>query len=575
MRYIKDFLEQKDIKKSKIFKELNCKEDSAKILKELLKSYLDGKEELPVNEVLKIFNEADKYLRLSYLSNIKELLDLDWINKDSFKEDIADESLNINLLNLNISLSNSFLSLFEKANLKIKSNEYKPYKDNLEYMQEQFLRIDIYDRISKSRNNNLDMNLKSLKNRLSQLENTIQKRLKKTKIDIPLAKFISSKKLEDKEQIIFFALLKEEYSSTESNFKDLNFLMDLISVNDYEKIKHRSLLEDNSTLISSGIIDYEEVLNPFGGISKTFYIIEDVLKKIVYPKKKKRVQKLKLKSLIKEQDIFELIKPKENLNDVVLNPATELTLNNLLKFVDKNIIIRLKKWGIEDKNLGINAKIIFYGSPGTGKTLTAHSLAKSFKKKILNFDCSKILSMYVGESEKNVRAIFDNYQDICKKTQTEPILLLNEADQFLSQRGQVTNGVDQMHNQMQNIFLERLENFKGILIATTNFLDNIDKAFSRRFNYKIEFKRPSKEQRFKIWQKLLPKNAKYEEAFDIEKLIEYDLTGGQINLVIKNTAYNIATEKNPIFKMKSFLEEIKKEINANFDKNKSMGFLSL
>ena len=119
-----------------------------------------------------------------------------------------------------------------------------------------------------------------------------------------------------------------------------------------------------------------------------------------------------------------------------------------------------------------------------------------------------------------------------------------------------------MHNQMQNIFLEQIEKFKGVLIATTNLLENIDKAFSRRFNYKIEFKKPNKEQRLSLWNKMLPKNAPYKEGFDAHELADYSLTGGQINLVIKNTAYRVAIREEPLFSLEDFKEEIKAYFTA-------------
>jgi SpoVK/Ycf46/Vps4 family AAA+-type ATPase len=278
--------------------------------------------------------------------------------------------------------------------------------------------------------------------------------------------------------------------------------------------------------------------------------------------------------LIEEQDIFELIDPETSLEDVVLNDKTEETLQNLMRQVDKEVVARLVEWGIKDKKSGIDARIIFYGAAGTGKTMTAYSLAKSLKRQVLAFDCSKILSMYVGESEKNVRKIFDTFYDLCEKTKSEPILLLNEADQFLGARssGNIT-GSDQMHNQMQNIFLEQIENFKGMLIATTNLLENIDKAFSRRFNYKIEFKKPGRKQRKRLWHFMLPENADYEEGFEVEELAKHELTGGQINLIVRNTAYMVAVRDESVFSMQDFLGEIEKEMGTSFENDaKSMGF---
>jgi len=183
--------------------------------------------------------------------------------------------------------------------------------------------------------------------------------------------------------------------------------------------------------------------------------------------------------------------------------------------------------------------------------------------------------MYVGESEKNVRNIFDTYKSIVQKSKSEPILLLNEADQFLSTRTEdAKSGSEKMHNQMQNIFLEQIERFDGILIATTNLLESIDKAFSRRFNYKIEFLKPNEEERLKLWDMLLPKGLPYSKDFDMKPLAKYPLTGGQIEIIIKNAAYKIAPLDNPIFSNELVVEEIKKEQKGTFDSEKSVGFLS-
>lgn len=233
------------------------------------------------------------------------------------------------------------------------------------------------------------------------LENRIKERVKVTPNELMLEGFFKEHELNEQEQTLFLALLKEEYSGGDESIRDMNTLIELISSDDYEKIKHRSLLEESSKLVSSGLIDYDEMLTPFGGINRNFYIPDDILYKISHPtKKKSRQDKIKLDSLIKEQDMFELISSTKTLDDVVLNPKTRETLDALLKQVDKNVVNRLKAWGIKDKKKGIDARIIFYGAAGTGKTLTSLALAKSLKKQVLSFDCSKILSMYVGESEK-------------------------------------------------------------------------------------------------------------------------------------------------------------------------------
>jgi len=480
------------------------------------------------------------------------------------------------LLGASVVPSISLLRLLEEGSLEILLPEIKPYTDHLEYLQDQFDMVTLLHSIATSKQGFGDNSLTigRLKNKLSLLTKRIEERLKVTTEPIVVEEFFAEKELDEKEQKIFLALLKEEYSAGEGQFREMNSLIELISFDEYEKIKNRAMLEEGSKLISEEIIDYDEILNMFGGISRSFFINEDVLQRIIHPHKKKKVTKLKLDMLVKEQEIFEYFEPTTTLDDVVLHTKTRETLETIIKQMDKDVYAKLKLWGIKEKRKGIDAKIIFYGHAGTGKTMTAMSLAKTLKKPLLSFDCSKILSMYIGESEKNVRKIFDDFKALSQKAKVEPILLLNEADQFLSSRVEGSgSSADKMHNQMQNIFLEQIERFEGILIATTNLLGNIDKAFSRRFDYKIEFKKPTKKQRLQLWQLMLPENADYEDGFEAESLASYELTGAQISLVIKNTAYKVAVREESLFTMSDFKEEIEKESGSSFENDvKSMGF---
>jgi len=576
LKTLVNFLETKEIEKSDIFIDLKCSKDEAKILQYIASKYMKGQDDVLALDLLQDLYKSENYEHLNHLKEIKNLLELGWLHQQSFTPVKISEVTPLELLNSAVGLTPAFLKLLQDGTLDLDLPDIKPYGDHLEYLQDQFFRIELYQKMSVIRQNvhEHSLGIDRLQNKLKHLEKRIEERVKETSENLGLDKFFKQKKMSNYEQVIFIALLREEYGSTESSLREMNTLIDLISLDDYERIKNRSLLEEGSNLLSSGIIDYEEMLNPFGGISRSFYIVDEVLQSIIHPQKTKKVTRLKLGALVAEQNIFELIDSETSLEDVVLNKSTKETLENLMKQVDKEVVSRLVKWGIKDKKSGIDARIIFYGPAGTGKTMTAYSLAKSLKRQVLAFDCSKILSMYVGESEKNVRKIFDTFYELSTKTKTEPILLLNEADQFLGARssGNIT-GSDQMHNQMQNIFLEQIENFHGMLIATTNLLENIDKAFSRRFNYKIEFKKPNQEQRVALWEKMLPKDAPYEDGFDATQLAEYSLTGGQINLIVKNTAYKVAVREQPLFRVADFIEEIRKEKDANFDSEKSMGFL--
>jgi AAA+ superfamily predicted ATPase len=576
VKHLINFIEAKTVSKSKIFKHLNCSKEEAKILQYICRRFVKGIEETAVLDVLQDNFEYEGYDYLAYLSVVKKLMDMGWIVQVSFGQVQVQEVSQLELLNTSVGPSMSLLRLLEEGSLEISLPDIKPYTDHLEYLQDQFDVIELSHKMSVKKQGFSDSSLSMgrLKNKLVLLTQRIEERLKITKEPIVVEEFFKEKNFDEREQRIFLALLKEEYSGGEGQFRDMNTLIELISLDEYDKIRNRALLEDGSRLINDKIIDYEEILNMFGGISRSFYLQEDVLQKIIHPNKKKKVTKLKLDKLIEEQELFEYLNPTTDLSDVVLHPKTREVLNTVIKQVDKDVFAKLKAWGIKDKRKGIDARIIFYGAPGTGKTMTAVSLAKTLKRPILSFDCSKILSMYVGESEKNVRKIFDEFKALSKKAKVDPILLLNEADQFLSSRTEgAGSSADKMHNQMQNIFLEQIEQFEGILIATTNLLDNIDKAFSRRFNYKIEFKKPGKKQRKRLWHFMLPENADYDEKLDVDELAKYELTGGQINLIIRNTAYKVAVRDESVFTLEDFLDEIEKELGSSFESDgKSMGF---
>lgn len=576
MKEVINFIKAKNVEETTFFAQLKCSVEEAKVLQFMSREFVKGRDTLCVIDILTEFYDTKNYEHLDKLDLIKSLLEFGWLIQVSFDQIKLSEASKLELINSTVSLSSAYLKMLENGSSDFVLPEIKNYSDHLEYLQDQFFRIDLAQQLNVVKKN-FDVNSPSsnrLKSKLLLLENRIKERIKVTSNSIMLEDFFKENSLNEQEQTLFLALLKEEYSGGDGSLRDMNSLIELISSDDYEKIKYRSLLEESSTLVSKSLIDYDEVLTPFGGINRNFYIPDEVLYKISHPTKKSTtVGKIKLDTVIKEQDMFELISTTKTLDDVILNEKTKETLDLLLKQVDKDVVNRLRTWGIKDKKRGIEAKIIFYGVAGTGKTLTALALAKSLKKEVLSFDCSKILSMYIGESEKNVRSIFDKYYELRSQTKSEPILLLNEADQFLSSRSSATSSsADKMHNQMQNIFLEQIERFDGILIATTNLLENLDKAFSRRFNYKIEFVKPNKTQRIALWKKLLPSNLPLEENFDIEELAKYELTGGQIELVIKNTAYKIAVNDNPIFKLEDFKEQITKEQKGQFDSETKVGF---
>ena len=225
------------------------------------------------------------------------------------------------------------------------------------------------------------------------------------------------------------------------------------------------------------------------------------------------------------------IKPKE------LYYSSEVTklVNDLTKFFDqenyKNILERMEK-----SNFRRAFTCLFYGGPGTGKTETVNQLARLSGRDIMLVDVPSLKDKWVGESEKNVKAVFDKYRDLVRKSKVAPILLFNEADSIFGKRlTEVNHSVDQMLNTMQNIILQEMENLDGILIATTNLTENLDSAFERRFLYKIKFESPDVEAREHIWHAMIPELT-HEEVGRLAS--SYEFSGGQIENVARKFSIN-------------------------------------
>ena len=564
-----DFL-QKPASKTQIYSLLKLNENEARILQFLTKSYIEGS---PINSVFSVLStafEESGYGFLIYLDDIKNLLNLGYITQNINIFSKSKQNTKLSLLHSEIELSEYFLSVLECGITKTTLPEITKYDDELKYLEDQFLLVNLYKKKLNSQSKDIRTKLDE---KIEKLTNIITQRVNLTKINLSVEQLFKKYSLSQEEKIIFLVLLKEEYSNEDEILRDFNTLVSMISKDEMHKLKNRTLLEENAKLMSLGLIDYDEILGATS-INKSYFICEDVLYSIMHPQKNdKKTKKAMLENIVKESEIFELIEPNTDIDDVVLNPKIKVVLNSILKQLDKDVINKLSSWGIKTKK-GVDAKIIFYGPAGTGKTMSALSLAKSLKKQVLSFDCSKILSKYVGESEQNVRKIFDTYKSICKEAKIEPVLLLNEADQFLSSRMESgTSSADKMHNQMQNIFLEQIERFEGVLIATTNFLQSLDSAFSRRFDFKIEFKKPNFNERLIIWQKIMPENANFEENFSFNELAKFELSGAQITLVLKNTALKVAVRDDDVFTLKDFIDEIKKEQISAFDSDKKVGLL--
>ena len=225
---------------------------------------------------------------------------------------------------------------------------------------------------------------------------------------------------------------------------------------------------------------------------------------------------------------------------------------------------------LEEQGMRKGFACLFYGAPGTGKTETVLQIARQTGRDLMQVDIAGLRDKWVGESEKNIKEVFARYRRLCQNSEVMPILFFNEADAIINKRTEnVEHSVDKMDNAMQNIILQEIEDLDGILIATTNLTSNLDKAFERRFLYKVEFHKPDTDVKTKIWRSML-KDISADAARQLAS--HFDFSGGQIeNIARKRTVDYILSGKF------ASLDEIEGYCRAELlggKERRSIGFIS-
>jgi AAA+ superfamily predicted ATPase len=238
--------------------------------------------------------------------------------------------------------------------------------------------------------------------------------------------------------------------------------------------------------------------------------------------------------------------------DLVLNNNTIKQIKEIEGWLQYNDIL-LHDWNMKSK-IKPGYRVMFYGAPGTGKTLTASLLGKYTKKDVYRIDLSMIISKYIGETEKNLSSLFD------KAINKDWILFFDEADAIFGKRTNVRDAHDKYANQEVSYLLQRIESHPGLVILASNFKSNIDTAFTRRFQSIIEFEVPSYPERLQLWENNLPRGIPVAHDVCLKEISKkYDITGANIVNIIQYACLKTIEEKNETIQLSHLIQGIKKE----------------
>ncbi len=450
------------------------------------------------------------------------------------------------LLEHDITFHREFHKSLLHEDLDSESDACAPYKDNREFINEwmQYLKklndLSWHDYEERDLNKLLDEEPANDLLEAIQYHERITSRLEHTAEKPPLCGLIDEYSLDENETVLLMYLTKEELNGTTA---DSDELLKLISHDQHEQYLNRKYLSEDSKLIQNGLIEMTES-GWFISRSREYRVMPDVVRRIITNTPQNDQERLE--QFVQGNSLFELKSTHQTFDELILPLDLKKNIKTSLKRYNANTAESIQAWELfgSDKKIKHNQNLLllFHGVPGTGKTFSAGAIANALGKEILFTDASLIQSCYVGESEKNTRNLFRQYERICRMMKNPPILLLNEADQLLGKRLEVHRSVDAMYNSVQNLLLEGLETFPGVLIAATNHVENIDNAYSRRFHLKLEFPTPGKSEQIKLWALHLPLSIPGAEDIDKSHLAKmYSLTGGQIDIIVKNAVTQAAS----------------------------------
>jgi ATP-dependent 26S proteasome regulatory subunit len=236
-----------------------------------------------------------------------------------------------------------------------------------------------------------------------------------------------------------------------------------------------------------------------------------------------------------------LVQDTQSWSDIVLPAETLESVQEMVSRVRQRHRV-LDEWGFRGKlSKGLGVAALFHGPPGTGKTMVASLIARELGQDLYQVDLSRMVSKWIGETEKNLAKVFDAAEG------ANVMLLFDEADALFSKRTEVSSSNDRHANAEINYLLQRVERFEGVCILTTNFERSIDAAFKRRLAFRIEFPMPDATERTELWRRMMPSAANVAGDVDYASLAKsYELAGGNIRNALLRAAFIAADRNEPI-----------------------------
>jgi SpoVK/Ycf46/Vps4 family AAA+-type ATPase len=238
-------------------------------------------------------------------------------------------------------------------------------------------------------------------------------------------------------------------------------------------------------------------------------------------------------------DLAQRIEPASEWDDLVLPELQRQILRDISAHVRQRARV-YETWGFSSKGArGLGISALFAGASGTGKTMAAEVLANELRLDLYRIDLSQIVSKYIGETEKNLRRVFDAAEE------GGSILLFDEADALFGKRSEVKDSHDRYANIEVSYLLQRMEAYRGLAILTTNMKNALDTAFMRRIRFIVQFPFPDAAQRAEIWQRIFPASTPT-QGLDMTKLARLNVTGGNIRNIALNAAFLAADAGEPV-----------------------------